>query len=211
MTFESASPLGNGEGCFPLVLPQLPVHVSNQWHRKITRDSMMKCTKYFTETTSSTLRRLSGVFPERNEMRELEMYHGTISYVCTSWKFMLSGFVLIKWNLKRFSITASLKYAPFPDVIINVSARSSFQPHHFPPFKNDGFILALTMINHFYSTRKEFSYCLLMPATAFSVLSFTALEKTVPLCCCWASKVFEHGLHVYTSNTHATFLCWKNN
>lgn len=113
MTFESTSPLGNGKGCFTLVFSQLPVHASNQWHWKINRDSTVKSTKYFTKTKFSVVRRLSGVFPERNEMRQLGMCHRRISYVYTSWRFILRDFILIKGNLKCFSITAFLKCTLF--------------------------------------------------------------------------------------------------
>lgn len=38
---------------------------------------------------------------------------------------------------------------PFPHAIINISANSSFQPHPFSSFRNNGFILTLTMTKYF--------------------------------------------------------------
>ena len=113
MTFGSAGPLGNGKGCFTLIFSQLAVHASNQWHRKINRESIVKSTKYFTTAKVSLIRRLSDAFPERNEMREPGMCHRRISYVCTSWRFIVRDFILIKQNLKCFGITAVLKCTLF--------------------------------------------------------------------------------------------------
>lgn len=113
MTFESTSPLGNRKGCFTLGFSQLPVHVSNQWRRKINRYSIRKPTKYFTKPKFSIMRLCGVFFLERNGMRELGICHRKISYVCTSWRFIWGDFILIKWKLKAFGTTAFLKCTLF--------------------------------------------------------------------------------------------------
>lgn len=50
---------------------------------------------------------------------------------------------------KMFSHHCISEMYPFPGAIINISASSSFQPRYFHSFRNDEFILTLTIINYF--------------------------------------------------------------
>jgi len=54
-----------------------------------------------------------------------------------------------KTEPKMFWDHCSSEMYPFPGAVINISASSSFQPHLFPSFRNDGFILTLNMIKYF--------------------------------------------------------------
>lgn len=140
MTFESTSPLGNRKGCFTLGFLQLPVHASNQWHRKINRYSIRKPTKYFTKPKFSIMRLCGVFFLERNGMRELGMY---------KLKIHMRRLYSDQMETESFWRHCISEMYPFPSALINTPASSSFQPHHFPSFRNDGFILTLTMIKYF--------------------------------------------------------------
>lgn len=127
MTFESIRPQGNRKGYFTSICSQLPIHASQQWHRKINRESTWKSTKYFTGGKCRIIRRLSGVFQGRKVM-VTGLCSRRFSYVSPSWACILKDFILGKWNLKAFKYLSISEMYPLPRVIINISANSFFCP-----------------------------------------------------------------------------------